>query len=164
MKLNRRSLFKAGAGALMLGVASGSTLFAQDIETVNIPLANFDWSNWVIAKGSFSYKPVADAFEVSVNAKSLRPNHTYELQLIAFDPVGGRFVEKFPVITDSSGGFETSARSESVADAELPMFQVHVFVVNPDENNPPKAPPEITGVTNGAPLVCLYPAGFRLQS
>jgi len=139
------------------------TSFGQQVEEVSIPLANFNWSNWIIAKGSFSYRPVADAFEVSVKAKNLRANHTYELQLIAFDPVGGRIVEKLPLTTDSSGSVETSARTERVAEADMPMFQVHVFIVDPEENDPQKAPPKVTGVTHGAPLVCQYPAGFRLQ-
>jgi len=163
MKLNRRSLLRASTGTLLLSAWNTSTLFGQEVKEVTISLANFNWSNWIIAKGSFSYRPVADAFEVHIKARSLRSNHTYELQLIAFDPVGGRVVEKFPLTTDSSGSVEISARTERVAEADMPMFQVHVFVVDPDENDAPKTPPKVTGVTHGAPLVCQYPAGFRLQ-
>lgn len=165
MKLNRRSLLKAGTGALLLSAWGTPTLLGQEgVETLTIPLESFGWSNWIIAKGSFSYKPVADAFEVSVNASGLRASHTYELQLISFDPVGNRIVNRSSFDTDSKGKIDISVRNERVAEAKMPMFQIHAFIVDPEETGPPKTPASVMGITQGAPLACSYPAGFRLQN
>lgn len=163
MKLNRRSLLQAGVGALLWGAWPRRSFAQQEAEAVTIPLANFNWSSWVIAQGSFSYRPVAEGFEVSLQASQLKSDHEYEVHLVAFDPQGGRWVSKTPLTTDAAGSAQLTAQNEQVTETKLPMFQVHVFVVDPQEASPPQAPPPITGITHGAPLVCLYPAGFRLQ-
>lgn len=164
MRINRRAFFKAGAGALLLSAWKAPVLFSQKAQDVVIPLASFGWSSWEGASGSFSYQPVAQEFEVALTVQDLRPNHLYQVQLITFDPVGSRTVTKVTLSTDAAGKATNKAHTVGLVNAKLPLFQIHVFIVDPDETEPPKAPLQVTGITKGAPLVCLYPAGFRAQS
>jgi len=132
-----------------------------------------EWSDWKDGSGSIVYRPVAAQIETALQIQGLKPFHRYEavVQAISFQATNRPAVSQ-DFQTDEEGGASLTLTlpGEKLAldpdrDQDLPVYQVHVLVLDPEETSPSPSvsPPGPLGISVGIPLACEYPLGFALH-
>lgn len=171
---SRRALFRRAIGVGVLAVGWGRGWEAKAHEghehpEVLVNLVYPEWSDWKDGSGSVVYRPVSDKFEAALQIQGLKPSHPYQAiaQAISFQATNQPAVSS-SFETDAEGGASLTVTlpGEDLAvdpDRDLPVYQVHVLLLDPEETSPSLSPPGPLGIAVGIPLACEYPLGFALQ-